>query len=375
LVNVLSYDGIGEQLTKRFNLCRYCIRRQFDVDKAVRSAESLNNCHICLGLMDRLDLVLEYIQKSVNGVYQFDTFSIGASLPVGFAEREDQIRARFKIRGRESIKSQLLDELRSRFEIISGRRVDFLLPDVSIGVNVANEKEVHVKATSRHITLAGRYTKNRRGLPQKRDKCELCRGEGCGACSNSGLSSYDSVEYIIGRELVRLTKSKTPIFSWVGSEDEKSLVLGRGRPFFVRLNDPKIRILKRDIILRTPEISAVIESTPKCLPISPIRFRTTTKITVETGDILKSGDLAKLSLLENAIVRLQHKTKTITKKIHSIRARKVSTNHFALTLVADGGLPFKKFVRGDEDTSPSISEIIGTKCECILFDILDVNLE
>lgn len=375
MVNVLSYDGLGEQLTKRFNLCRYCTRRQFDVDKAVRSTEFLNNCYICLGLMDRLDFILERIQKAVNGVYQFDTFLIGATLPVGFTEREDQIRARFKIRGRESIKSQLLDEIRSRFEIISGRRLDYLLPDVSISVDVANEKEVYVRATSRNIILAGRYTKNRRGLPQKRNKCELCRGEGCGTCSNSGLSSHDSVEGIIGRELVRLTKSKTPIFSWVGSEDEESLVLGEGRPFFVRLCDPKIRILKSNMILETAEISAVIESTPRCLPSSPIRFCTTTKIIVETADILKSGDLAKLALLENAIVKLQHKTKTITKKIHSIRARKVSANRFALTLVADSGLPFKKFVRGDQVASPSVSEIIGGKCECIQFDILEVNLE
>jgi tRNA pseudouridine synthase 10 len=129
------------------------------------------------------------------------------------------------------------------------------------------------------------------------------------------------------------------------------------------------------MILETPEISAVIEPTPRCLPSSPIRFCTTTKIIVETADILKSGDLAKLALLENAIVKLQHKTKTITKKIHSIRARKVSANRFTLTLVADSGLPFKKFVRGDQVASPSVSEIMGGKCECIQFDILEVNLE
>jgi len=374
LVNVLSYDGLGEQLTKRFSLCRHCIRRQFDVDKAVLST-GLNHCYICLGLMSRLDFILEHIQKAVDGVYQFDTFLIGATLPAGFSEREDQIRARFKIRGRESIKSQLLNGLRSRFEFISGRKLDYLMPDVSITVNVANEKEVHVKASSRNIILAGRYTKNRRGLPQKRNKCEVCRGEGCATCSNSGLSGDDSVEGIIGQELVRLTKSKTPIFSWVGSEDEKSLVLGGGRPFFVRLCDPKIRILKRNIVVKTPEISAVIECTPKCLPSSPIRFCTTTKIIVETAGVLTTRDLAKLDLLENTMVKLQHKTKAITKKIHSIRARKVSTNRFTLTLVADGGLNFKKFVRGGQEAAPSVSEIMGRKCECIMFDILEVNLE
>jgi tRNA U54 and U55 pseudouridine synthase Pus10 len=35
-------------------------------------------------------------------------------------------------------------------------------------------------------------------------------------------------------------------------------------------------------------------------------------------------------------------------------------------------LPIKRFIDGFEDTTPSASQIIGKKCECQLFDILDI---
>jgi tRNA U54 and U55 pseudouridine synthase Pus10 len=35
----------------------------------------------------------------------------------------------------------------------------------------------------------------------------------------------------------------------------------------------------------------------------------------------------------------------------------------------------KQFVGGREYTKPSVSEIIGSRCECISFDILDVYIQ
>jgi tRNA pseudouridine synthase 10 len=323
--------------------------------------------------MKRLDFITRLIQE--NGeVYEFDTFLIGAILPPDIYEREDQIRARLKIRGKENIKNQLLNELRRKFEIITNKKIDYLSPQLSINVSVGEGMQVNVAAKSRTLTLAGRYIKKRRGIPQKQSKCVYCRGRGCRLCENLGPSSYHSVEGIIAHKLVSLTKSKPPRFSWVGSEDPNSLVSGKGRPFFVSLPDPKVRMLKSSLKIDTPEISATIEAEPRGVPKSPIRFLTKSKIIVETANAITENNLEGLNLLSNATVKFQHKKKMTTKKIYSVRTRLIKRNRFVLTLLADGGLAIKNFVSGRKYTSPNVSEIVEDKCESILFDISDVQL-
>ena len=63
------------------------------------------------------------------------------------------------------------------------------------------------------------------------------------------------------------------------------------------------------------------------------------------------------------------------KRIHSVTFRQVDSNQFILTIVADGGLMIKQLVGGEEYMKPNISEILGAKCECIMFDILNVQFQ
>jgi tRNA pseudouridine synthase 10 len=337
--------------------------------------DKFEGCYICCGLMSRLDFIIGRIEEAVKEVYEFDTFLIGTILPHDIYEREDQLRARLKIRGKEGIKNQLLNELRRRLEITTKKKVDFLLPDVLISVTVGNGMEVDVAVKARTLTLAGHYIKKQRGLPQKQTKCTQCEGIGCGFCKNSGVSGDRSVEGIIAHQVMCLTKSNAPRFSWVGSEDQNSLVSGEGRPFFVRLSDPKVRVLRNNLNIDTPEISAVIEAKPKCVPQSPIRFLTKTKILVESANTIAENNLEDLNLLNNTMVQFQNKNKIITKKIYSVEARKLKDNRFELTLLADGGFAIKKFVSGLQNTSPNVSKIVGNKCESILFDISDINIQ
>ncbi len=375
MVNAYPRRFLKLELRKRYNLCSYCISRHLTVGRGRLSDDGFDRCYICHGLMSRLDFVIGRIEEAVKEVYEFDSFLIGTILPTDIYEREDQIRARLKIRGKESIKNQLLKELRRKFEIITKKKVDYLSPDVSISVAVGNGMEVNVATKARTLTLAGHYIKKQRGLPQKQTKCSHCAGRGCGSCNNSGLSSDRSVEGIIAQQLMCLTKSNAPRFSWVGSEDQNSLVSGGGRPFFVRLSDPKVRLLRNNLNIDTPEIYAVIEAKPKCVPQSSIRFLTKTKILAESANTITENNLEDLNLLNNVTVQFQNKDKIITKKIYSIKARKIKDNRFEITLLADGGFAIKKFVSGLQNTSPNVSEVVGDRCESIFFDILDVNMQ
>lgn len=374
MVNARSRPSLKLELKKRYHLCSYCISRQITVGKSRSPDEDFDNCQICRGLMSRLDFILSRIEETVNELYEFDTFTIGAVIPHDISEREDQIRARLKIRGKVSIKSHILNELRRKFETRTKKKVDFSVPDVSISVAVGNGRGVNVTAKARALTLAGRYIKKQRGIPQKQTMCAQCKGVGCGVCNNSSLFGQ-SVESIISHQLVNLTKGNSPRFSWVGSEDQNSLVQGDGRPFFVRLSDPKVRALKSNLIIDTPEVYATIDAKPRRVPPSPIRFVTNTKIIVECANTITENNLNELNLLNNARVKFQNKNKIITKRIYSVKFNKINDNRFEITLLADGGFAIKKFVSGQHSTSPNVSEIVDNKCESILFDITDVHLQ
>jgi tRNA U54 and U55 pseudouridine synthase Pus10 len=63
-----------------------------------------------------------------------------------------------------------------------------------------------------------------------------------------------------------------------------------------------------------------------------------------------------------------------SKIIYSAVPRKIDDNQLQVTIVADGGLMIKQFVGGEEYMKPNLSELLGSKCECVRFDILDVRV-
>ena len=56
--------------------------------------------------MSQLDLIIKKICDDVEARgYEYESFLLGASLPYAIFEREDLVRARFKVRGKENIKN------------------------------------------------------------------------------------------------------------------------------------------------------------------------------------------------------------------------------------------------------------------------------
>ena len=50
-----------------------------------------------------------------------------------------------------------------------------------------------------------------------------------------------------------------------------------------------------------------------------------------------------------------------------------SENTFTLSIDAEGGLPIKRFVSGD-DVFPGVSQIIDNTCACEHFDFLQIQM-
>jgi tRNA pseudouridine synthase 10 len=355
-----------ETLLKQYRLCKHCLERH------ASRGRSGKPCYICRGLMYNLDAIANNIVAAVK-CFEFDTFLIGARLSTQLYEREDAMRARLKIRGRESIKHYLTKEIGIRLMKLSRKEVEYGKPDIMITLTVDKENNVDVGVISRPLVFAGVYIKKSRGLPQKQGKCVNCGGKGCTSCNYSGLSGYDSVEGLISKELIRVTGGQAPKFRWMGSEDPSSLVLGAGRPFYVRILNPKKRKIKNKTI-KGNGIKATLKLIDN-VPVVQPRFIVSSKIQIKCENGLTKKILKKLNSLCGSVVSFENKSRKGVKRIYSVRVRQVDSNHLTLTIVAEGGLMIKQLVGGEEYMKPNISEILGCKCECIMFDVLDVQLQ
>jgi tRNA pseudouridine synthase 10 len=378
LANVIPDRSI-QKSKNHYNLCSYCcIRQGASVDKKISgiTGNTHHKCFICIDLMMRLDSIFEEILANVDNGYEFDTFLIGATLPRKLYEKEDHIRAKFKIRGRESIKNQFTRELRTRFQRITKKKIDYLFPDILMNVTIGNDNQaITVEATTKPLILAGRYTKKSRGISQKQTKCEGCEGLGCALCDSSGLSGQRSVEDIIAKELMSITQGHKPKFSWLGSEDKESLVLGNGRPFFVQISNPKTRSIPKDLNFGSDGVSVNIMRILPHLPVSQIPFIAKTQIFVNCKLAIKNDSLINLGGLRGKFVEFKSKTKMIQKQIYSSEVQRINDKELILDIIADGGIRIKQFVGGQEYMRPNISEIVGSECECTGFDILDIQVQ
>ncbi|MFL6480587.1 MAG: tRNA pseudouridine(54/55) synthase Pus10 [Nitrososphaera sp.] len=355
-----------QSLIRHYRLCKRCLERHSCRGRPGRP------CYICRGLMDKLDDIANNILDAVK-CFEFNTFLIGAKLPTQLYEREDSMRARLKIRGSESIKQYLTRELGMQLARRAQKEVEYGKPDIVITLTIDKENNVEVAVLSRPLTFAGVYTKKSRGLPQKQDKCAVCGGIGCNSCNYSGLSAYESVEGIIAKALMDLTRGQTPKFMWMGSEDADSRVLGSGRPFFARIFNPRKRNFEYKTI-KGKGIKATLNEIGNVPAIQP-RFTIKTKIHVRCENSLNKTILNRLNFLSGCKVTFKNKSKKSVKSIHSIHSRKVDCNDFILTIEADSGIMIKQFVHGEQYARPNISEILGMPCKCVTFDILDVRLQ
>ena len=371
---------IVKPILKKYPLCDNCLGRLFSKQlhlssnkllgkKLKKNINSTQKCYICRNLFDNLNHFLKMmIDASSN--YSFSTFSVGAMIKPSIIDRDDFIRSKYKLKGIDGIKTDVSRELRKSFSRKTKKNIDFLDSDVTFTINLKDES---CQLRSKSISFFGRYVKTLRGIPQKQTSCSNCSGKGCRSCNFHGISEFDSIEGIISKFIFEKFGGTTAKFTWIGGEDQSSLVLGTGRPFFVKIQNPLKRKLKstslKSTFLKITNLKIVHES-----PKKPLKFNSLIEVKVSTEDEIDSKNLKKLKELQNRPVIVYEKSgKRSEKKIFSIKYKKNSSNTFTLFIKAEGGLPIKRFVNSD-DVSPGVSQILNTFCMCQEFDFLDIEI-
>jgi tRNA pseudouridine synthase 10 len=397
--NSIKTRELLRRLQDNYVLCKYCLLRQISINTDINYASQITTplvnkgeCNICSGLMQETDSIMLRISETLSNDYNFNTFLIGATLPAKLLEKEDRIRARLKIRGRENIKSQLTRNLRKMFTEMTKKQIDFLHPDLMINLQFQRDTGLDIDIKMRPLIMLGRYIKNNRGMPQRSGgehnsgnelslqrqsfpSVNLAPRLGSVICT----SEDSSIQSIISREILRVTKGEGLKFSWIGSEDENSLVLGSGRPFFVQIRNPKtICFDERRLNFPRYGLSVNIEQFFGKLPEQPIQFIAKTRIIIRASRQMGEEEFLRIKSLANSRVVFRNQKKKLKpseKRIYSLDIVKKSKEIFELDVVADGGLAIKQFIEGRECISPNISTTANLQCECLLFDILDVCIK
>ena len=376
--NYSTVLSTSNEIIKKYNLCDYCLGRLFTKQlrlssnkilgkKLKNGRESNHSCYICKNLFDNLDHFLKLMLDS-SFDYKFRTFSIGTIIKPSIVDRDDALKSEFKLRGIDGIKSDITKELVKLFSKKTKKITNYIDPDIIFTVNL---KEPSCNLRSKPIVISGRYTKSKRGYSQKQKSCDNCSGKGCRTCNFHGISEFNSVEGVISKLIFKKFGGTTTKFTWIGGEDKSSLVLGSGRPFIVKLQNP----LKRKITLSdyaSDFISIfnlkIIDDSPK----TPLKFSSLATIKISTDSKFDAENLKKLKNLKNSPIIVSEKSgRSYEKKIFDINYKKTSDQIILVKIRVEGGLPIKRFVIGN-DVTPNISETIGTHCIPEEFDFLEI---
>jgi tRNA pseudouridine synthase 10 len=318
-------------------------------------------------MLDNLEALSKVIAAR-SEEFEFSNFQVGAKIPPYLLDREDEIRADLKIKGRESLKSQITRNLNLLVSGRTGKPVEFKRPDLTVLVNLP---EGVVEFQPRPIWVKARYLKHTRGISQRESLCPTCNGVGCAVCSFTGRKSK-SVQALVRELLMRLFNAENVNFIWMGSEDENSLVLGEGRPFYAELLKPRRRspplqeVLGDDSTPVTVRDLEVLRSRPRTVPHFKINCTVhLVKLPNSTSEpqVLAKEEIEGKFRNCSVQVRLSRKFRVVSRTIDALKLTNSNNDRLDLEIECDGGIPIKKFVLGDSDNSqasvwPNLSEYL-----------------
>ena len=379
--NYSEITSIVNSILKKYDLCDQCLGRLFSKQlhlssnkflgkKLKKNYISKSKCYVCKDLFCNLDHFLK-LMLDLSSNYEFQTYGVGIIIKPSIVDRDDFIRSKYKLKGIDSIKTDIAKELIKLFTKKTQKSLASFDPEITFTVNLKDEScQLHSKS----ITIFGKYVKSERGYAQKQTTCDNCSGTGCRVCDFHGISEFESIEGIISKLIFKKFGGTTTKFTWIGGEDKSSLVLGNGRPFFVKIKNPS----KRKSKLSDEKFNSVSVFNLKLVdtfPKKPLNFYSRIKIKISTELQINSKKLQKLKDLTTCPIVIYEKSgKRYEKKIFDLKYKKNSTNLFTIIMSAEGGFPIKRFVIGD-DVSPNISSLLDNSCVAQEFDFLDIILK
>ena len=397
---------LAEKTVSAYHLCDSCLGRLFrQIEKGSTNKQKgtlirnnlkqskkthAKDCWLCEGLTGETDHFVDLISDALKE-YEFDTFLIGSKIDEDIVEREKELWDFISSEDFEPIKMEINREVGKILEEKLGKTVDFEKPDITVIVDTAFDV---VNLQIRPLFIYGRYKKFERGIPQTKWPCRICRGKGCSSCNYTGKMYETSVEELISKKALKLTKGNDESFHGCGREDIDALMLGSGRPFVLEIKNPKKRTI--DLAILTSEINSY---TKDRVEISNLRFsdrkeiariknaefQKTYYIIIEGEKPIKKEKLKEVAqILQGKTIKQLTPTRVAHRRANKIRERKIYNCELEsvegsiarLTIETQSGTYIKELVSGDSGrTTPNISEMIGIPCKVKELDVIEIKGE
>jgi len=327
---------------------------------------SKKRCWLCDDIFENLERFSRAALKKIKK-YEFSTFLVGCRPPRELLKREEELWEKTGIEFCEPFKAEFNREVGKLIEKTTGKKGETLKPDIVILFDLENWK---IEVKSNPLYIFGYYQKLVRGIPQ-------CKWE----------HYRTSVEQIIARPIMKVSKGVDHSFHGMGREDVSARCLG-WRPFVIEIKEPKKR--KLDLKKITEEINK--SSSVKVRSLRFVDMETVRKVKEARPDKtyralvvferpVSEKELKKLRMLVGEIkqktpTRVLHRRSDITRKrmVKQVKVKKLSPRKAELIIKAEAGLYIKELISGDDGrTSPSVSEILGVKSECRELDVIKID--
>jgi len=323
---------------------------------------------------------------------------IGSSPNSRIINREDKFKSEFNILEAESFKSHFNRVLGKKLMKTIDKIPEFSNPDVLI-IYTIDYETFNIELVLKSLFIYGRYNKLIRGIPQTHWFCKNCKGRGCELCNFTGKQYLTSVEDLISPDFIRESKSMDSKFHGAGREDIDVRMLGLGRPFILELRNPKIRnldLIKLERNLNKKNKRKVrVHNLKYTTKKEVIKLKTNAKNTKKVYRAIIRAELkftkkqfnqklqelnkifADREIKQRTPYRVSHRRadKIREKLIYKIEGKFIKPNLFEFNIISQGGTYIKELINGDQGrTSPSFSEVFGTKLVCKELDVLEVSL-
>jgi tRNA pseudouridine synthase 10 len=342
-------------------------------------------CKICKNFfLEEIDKVANEIAKELKGV-EFKTFLIGSVPTEDMLKEEEKLYEKIGTDFVEPIKSEINRELGKRIERKTGKLFSQKNPDITI---LANLKTGKIKKEIRSLYILGKYKKLARGMPQTKWVCSNCRGKGCVKCGGTGKLYSTSVQEIIERPLLKITKAKKSALHAEGREDIDARCLDY-RPFVIELKKP----LGREFNLRKMEKKI---NKSKKVKVRLLAFTTKDAILklkteridksyfaeveferpIERKKLKELKKLVKEPILQKTPLRVVHRRADKFRKrlVKKVSWKLVGDKRLILKIRAESGLYIKELITGDGGrTRPSVAELIVNKPKKIKLDVIKIH--
>lgn len=348
-----------------------CLKRNFPTLKHYSKINNIN-CLICKGIFSKINDIVHTMFEMIHfqEIYRYHSFTIGTTLPHYMFDIEDSIRSHYKLKGLEDIKSSFNSKIRNKFQSLSKKKLNIINPDIKINLFISDNNDYSIKILSRSLYLLGRYTKKK--FMAQREKNVLKNNHIYN--HDSIISKNQTVQTIIQKTLSNCIRSDKMVFTWYGSEDDNSQVLGKGRLFLVQLINPRERTIKINKVFTGDGISFKIIEKKDLLQNVKRNFRIKNKIFIKTSNPINKIHFINLNELNNSIIKYRYKSKILYKKIYHIKFKKLDPYHLIINIECDSGLFLRQFIEGRNFIKPNISLALHNQCECLKFDIMDISL-